>query len=103
MMKFNPVSGHIRVLPEAISNTAKVVEMADGTKKEIFMGDRSKDEKVKAVHKGAIQETSCQAPHLQVGKIIIYYPFSANKIIENEVEYHVIHERDVMGYMSEVS
>ena len=102
-MKFIPLFKHIKILPEQITNTVKMVERADGTKVPIVMGDRSKDEKMKAVNKGKIVESSSDLPHCGKDSVIIYYPFTACKVIEDEIEYHVIHERDVMGYMDEVS
>ena len=97
-MKFIPLFEHIKVEPDQVTNEAKKVGNTT-----IYMPDRSMDEKIKAINKGKIVESASKLPHLEKGTVVVYYPFAANKIKENEIEYHVIHERDVMGYMSEVS
>ena len=103
MKKFKPRNGHIMILPKVVEAVAKKVSRDDGSTAEIIMTDRTRDEKIKAVNQGTVNRTSSSDPNYQEGSELVYYPFSANKFIEDEVEYHIIHEKDVMGYLSEVS
>lgn len=101
MKKFFPKSGHIKILPKKVEEVAKTVERADGSKVQIVMTDRSRDEKIKAVNQGQVKASASN--EYKEGDEVVYYPFSANKFLEDEIEYHIIHERDVMGLLSEVS
>lgn len=96
MKKFMPRQGHLKILPKEITDVAKKVG-----DKMIYMPDRSKDEKIKAVNQGTIKETSSLDPLYHKGAEVVYYPFSANKFAENETEYHIIHEKDIMGVLVE--
>ena len=59
------------------------------------MGDHSVDLQIKAVNEGTVVVSSSK--NYSVGQHLIYYPFSPNKVTIDEKNYHVIHERDVMG------
>ena len=98
-MNFVPVNGHILIEPEEITNAAKVVKRDDGSTATILQGDRSKDLAKKAVNKGKVVATSSNDPNYVVGSNLVYYPFCPNKILMEDKEYDVIHERDVMGYV----
>ena len=98
-MKFIPKAGHILIFPEEINDAAKIVKRDDGTEIRILHHDRTKELAMKAVNKGAVVATSSIDPDYSVGKTLVYYPYCPNKIVIDEKEYHVIHERDVMGYV----
>lgn len=103
MKKFFPKHGHIKVLPKEITAVAKKVTREDGTEVDLVMGDRSIDEKKKAVNQGTINETASNDADYCKGAEVVYYPFAANDFIEDEIKYHIIHERDVLGHIIEVS
>lgn len=98
-MNFVPKAGHIFLEPEEIKDAVKSIKRDDGKMVTILQTDRSKDIAIKAVNKGIVRATSSADPDYQIGAILVYYPFSPNKITMDEKEYHVIHERDVMGYV----
>lgn len=98
-MNFIPKNGHILLVPEEIQSAVKTIKRDDGSTATILQGDRSKDLAMKAVNKGTVEATSSVDPDYSIGSILVYYPFSPNKIVIEDKEYHVIHERDVMGYV----
>jgi co-chaperonin GroES (HSP10) len=98
-MKFVPVAQHIMIKPEEITNTLKKVQTEGGREIEILMGDRSKDLAIKAVNKGKIVRSSSKL--YKKGQVLVYYPFSPNKLDVEGIEHHIIHERDVMGIVED--
>lgn len=96
-MKFIPTNLHILIKPEEINDTAKEVQVEGGGTKRIFLHERAVDLKIKAVNKGTVVESNSTL--YENGQVLVYYPYSSNKILieEGKPEYHVIHERDVMG------
>lgn len=100
-MNFVPVEGHILIRPAEITEVVKTITREDGKKVEILQSYHSADIAMKAVNKGTVIASSSKNPLYGVDKLLIYYPFSPNKIKleEDDKEYHVIHERDVMGYV----
>lgn len=94
-MNFKPTNQHILIFPEEITEVAKKITREDGVVVELLQGDRTRDLKIKAVNKGTVIRSSSE--QYKEGQILVYYPYSPNKLDIEEKEYHVIHERDVMG------
>jgi len=93
--KFKPVNLHILIKPEQITNTIKQVKTDDGRTVDLQIGDRSRELMIKAVNKGEVVESG--SADYKIGQVLVYYPFSPNKINLDDKEFHVIHEKDVMG------
>lgn len=93
---FTPDNDHILIEPEQITDVAKEIKGDDGVVRKIFMNDHTVDKIVAAVNKGRVMASSSKRYSI-IDTILVYYPFSANKIKIDEKDYHVIHERDVMG------
>jgi co-chaperonin GroES (HSP10) len=94
-MNFIPSKGHILIKPKEITEAVKKVKTEDGREVNLLMSDHSKDLKIKAVNEGTVITSA--SDFYKTGEHLVYYPFSPNKINLEEVEHHIIHERDVMG------
>ena len=93
--KFKPVNLHILIKPEEITDTIRTVNTDSGKQVKLLIGDRSRELMIKAVNKGEVVESGSEA--YKIGQVLVYYPFSPNKINLDDKEFHVIHEKDVMG------
>ena len=97
--KFHPLFEHLFIEPEAVTNEASEVETEAGKKVIIYKTDRVRADERKGLNKGKIIESSSAKAELKKGMTIISYPYSANEVKDGDEIYHIVHERDVMGWV----